>query len=92
MPQSLNSNTTENRILTRIPFLLQVLTCDVLHGSHVSSASGTAWKEGHMDFTGMANKHCLHSYVVHQKGAKQKKKVQRGMLFDSTQVDTCEEK
>ncbi len=47
------------------PIMLQVLTCDVLYGSHVSSASGTAWKEGHMDFTGMANKHFLHRYVVH---------------------------
>ena len=37
--------------------MLQLLIFDFLHGSHVSSASGTAWKEGHMDFTGRTNKY-----------------------------------
>ena len=50
---------------TLVSTTLQVLTCDFLHGSHVSSASGTAWKEGHMDFTGMANEHSLHRCVMH---------------------------
>ncbi len=50
---------------TLMPIMLPVLTCDFLHGSHVSSASGTAWKEGHMDFTGRTNIFFLHRYVMH---------------------------
>ena len=50
---------------TLMPIMLQVLTCEFLHGSHVSSASGTAWKEGHMDFTGRTNIFFWHRYVMH---------------------------
>ena len=36
----------------------------MLQDSHVSSASGTAWKEGHMDFTGRTECPCIVVYQI----------------------------